>query len=163
VSRALVDGLIPLYCFYNFEHAPNEFSQMANPCAHTYRQPSFWGCSIAFPGDVKNAGSDKLSVLKSHMYPWHTLVCDAGTRDLPGAVGGFVERERPSFSLSEREIPSHVAALIESSDQRRSSKEPSFLDESYWHQIGKPADELPSGIAIYRDVRSAEEIERDGE
>lgn len=59
IQASASEGLEPLYCFYNFDHSDGQFAG-PNPCIHNYRGPSFWGCSLAFPHQVKSAGSNQL-------------------------------------------------------------------------------------------------------
>ncbi len=54
------DGFEPLYCFYNFAAAPYQATG-PNHCHHSYRGPSFWGCSLAFPEAIKLTNSNKLT------------------------------------------------------------------------------------------------------
>lgn len=86
VSSSSSDGLEPLYCFFNCPHPRASFYKK-NTCTHSYNAPSFWGCSLAFPDQVKTVHSNDVSKLQSIMHPWHLLVCgtekngllDAGT------------------------------------------------------------------------------------
>lgn len=75
VSASTSAGFEPLYCFFNFPYPHGHFNG-PNFCSHTYRAPSFWGCSLAFPDQVKNVQSTQLTKLRPIMYPWHMLVCD---------------------------------------------------------------------------------------
>ena len=129
-KNAVSDGLIPLYCFYNFAHAPSEFAHMANQCAHVYRQPSFWGCSIAFPHDVKHVGSDRLSKLKDRMMPWHTLVCKSDKTDLVNAVGGFLQERGSEKVTAPRDVPPRIRRLMDMGDGRRTSSSATYIDRA---------------------------------
>jgi Family of unknown function (DUF6615) len=128
--------LIPLYCFYNFPVGKSPFSARKNPCGN-FRGPSFWGCSIAFPDDVKARQSDELAKLVRIMRPWHALVCDSGEVDVVTSVRAFL-RGAGKPDQTPRNLPPHVTHLIE-------------LDSEYW-----PADrEDISGIALFRDLRQS--------
>jgi len=89
VAAAAREDLEPLYCFYNFSHPQGRFNA-SNTCLHSYRIPSFWGCTLAFPAQVKRAQSKQLNALRPLMHPWHTLVCDAAALDLLGAANQFI-------------------------------------------------------------------------
>lgn len=158
VLRAAADGLIPLYCFYNFSHKPNSFAGMSNTCRHEYRLPSFWGCSIASPHEVKKAGSNNLGVLKAAMVPWHTLVCKSDTLDLVSAIAAFAAERNPAWQDFERDLPPRVSRIVEMGDARRKSEAPSYIDQSYWDKNG--SEEQVTGIAVYRDIRPEEKLPR---
>jgi hypothetical protein len=64
------DRCIPLYCFYNFDHPVAGFDRYEGLCRHSYRMPSFWGCTLASPYAVRAIGSDRLDALRSYMLPW---------------------------------------------------------------------------------------------
>lgn len=152
VKRAIKDDRVPLYCFYNFRHTPSEFAGMANTCVHTYRQPSFWGCSVAFPEAIKNAQSNKLSDLKAHMRPWHTLVCESDGVDVASAVRDFVNANRESHPVSLRQLPDHIVRLISFGNERRGTSSDRYIGEA-WSSLGEAADEDLSGVVVYRDTR----------
>src|SRR6266436_157495 len=81
-------GLQALYCFFNFSCSHGQFNG-PNLCRHRYRAPSFWGCSLAFPDQVKHKQSTKIAELERVMHPWHLLVCDSKT-DLLASAANFV-------------------------------------------------------------------------
>lgn len=149
------EGLIPLYCFYNFSHKDGRFNHRRNKCGHSYKTPSFWGCSIAFPQRVKEQKSDRLKELRNIMYPWHTLVCDTDDDDLLNTVSQFVSDRggAPSSLTTPRDVPDRVGRLIESADQRRHSEPPEFLDASYWVSESDAPEDL-AGLILFRDQRT---------
>jgi hypothetical protein len=52
VSASQTAKCEPLYCFYNFPYTPVTFNG-PNLCGCSYRAPSFWGCALAFPDQIK--------------------------------------------------------------------------------------------------------------
>ena len=68
VSTSTGAGFEPLYCFFNFPFPDGQFNG-PNLCKHRYRAPTFWGCSLAFPDQVKNMQSTQLTKLRPIMYP----------------------------------------------------------------------------------------------
>lgn len=158
VQSASADGHESLYCFYNFPH-PHIVETGVNPCRHDYRRPSFWGCTLAFPDEVKAKQSNSIAALQPVMFPWHVLVCGASNgRSLPDAANDFVGR-RGRTRLPLRELPDHVERLIVLGDARRLSGPDSFLDAEMnafdLHDTEKASDagrEL-RGIAVFRDMR----------
>jgi uncharacterized protein DUF6615 len=144
-------SLEALYCFYNFAHPLGQFAG-PNPCHHSYRAPSFWGCSLAFPDQVKNLKSNQLAILRPIMRPWHTLVCGQGKID--AVVGRFVRevggRDRPA---SPRNLPSRVSRLISLSELRKDSPTyRGYLDDSYWQDDNDFPNSV-AGIILFRDKR----------
>lgn len=152
VSASAGAGFEPLYCFFNFPHSHGQFNG-PNPCKHSYRAPSFWGCSLAFPDQVKKANSTKLSQLRSIMYPWHMLVCESAKLDLIGAAARFVtSRGQRDHAMGPRELPFHVRRLIELGDRRRTADDRRYLDDAYWDSDGAPDDQI-AGLVVFRDLR----------
>jgi hypothetical protein len=90
VSGSTKEGLVPLYCFFNFSAKQSQFSGSKNSCGHAYHRPSFWGCSLALPGSVKKVQSHQLTNLKSVMSPWHLFVCESENIDLVRAARMFL-------------------------------------------------------------------------
>jgi hypothetical protein len=168
---------VPLYCFYNFKHAANDFSKGANACTHIYKGPSFWGCTLARPEDVAAAQSNALSELRPYMRPWHELACDphadlteAGLGFLkkldalsaPAAADGGVmyrmtpeqfaaiSKKQTAIERVRRSVPKYIRELIELSGAPTSDR--GFLDKYYWSENrGAPDDVL--GIAVFEDRR----------
>jgi hypothetical protein len=146
--------LEPLYCFFNFSQPQAQFTG-PNLCKHTYRAPSFWGCSLAFPDQVKNTQSNDLTQLQPIMHPWNMLVCESAAKaDLLSSAIQFVRvrGRRDHVSGGARDLPTRVTRLIELSDQRRETGYRGYLDEAYWS--GEPdAPEDLSGLIVIRDLR----------
>jgi hypothetical protein len=162
VNAAAKDGRVPLYCFFNFEHHSIKFGSGGH-CKHSYRRPSYWGCTLALPQEVKAAASNSLKDLRTIMQPWHMLVCDSHSRDLPETGISFIRdtftRARlrhPSIQMPQFEglrgpIPDYVARLMDlSKEQARIER--AFLDYSYWEQIGGAPDDI-AGLAVFDDAR----------
>jgi hypothetical protein len=158
VKSASADGHEALYCFYNFPHT--HITQTGtNPCLHDYRRPSFWGCTLAFPHEVKAKGSNSIVDLQPIMFPWHLLVCSgSNARSLPDAANDFVGR-RGRARLPLRELPERVEKLIHLGDARRESGLGAFIDDEMNMPDSDgtakgvdPSSEL-AGIAVFRDLR----------
>jgi hypothetical protein len=150
VSAAGQDGLIPLYCFFNFNHPFGQFVKAKNTCNHKYRRPSFWGCALAFPDQVKTAQSDQLTKLRPILTPWHQLVCNSEKSDLLSAAREFCARSKQPMVPEPRAIPPRVRRLIDVISQRKATQ--GYLDETY----RELSDDIPSGIngvALFRDLR----------
>ena len=146
------EGLVPLYCFYNFPVGKGQFSARKNPCNHWYNGPSFWGCSLAFPEEVKAKKSDELARLESIMSPWHLLVCESSKIDLVSAVQSFLRKAGKSDQqTAPRELPPHVRRLIELGDRMREMDYPTYLGDEYWSTSSAP--EYISGVVLLRDLR----------
>ena len=158
VSASSNEGLVPLYCFFNFAHSQGPFDKPRNSCYHSYHGPSFWGCSLALPSDVKNANSDQFKRLKSIMNPWHLLVCQSAKTDLLSAASLFLQKFRQGdHPTLPRGLPYHVRRLIEIGDQRRRSEYLSysdwdFIDETSKDTSGQTSEDI-SGIVVFRDLR----------
>ena len=151
VSASSSAGVEPLYCFFNFPHPQAQFNG-PNLCKHTYRAPSFWGCSLAFPDQVKKAQSIQIPNLKPIMHPWHMLVCESAKIDLLGAAIQFIrDGGRRDHLSGPRDLPNRVRRLIELGDQRREATMAVYLDDADWHGDDTP-DDL-SGLIVVRDLR----------
>jgi hypothetical protein len=149
VAVSTQDNLIPLYCFYNFDHPPSKIDKLKNSCVHPYNRPTFWGCSVAIPELVKQIKSDDLSKLKSVMHPWHLLVCG---QDLIAAVNRFLAiSRRPGPSVTPRDLPVRITRLAELSQSRR-TRDLQYLSDEYWSVTSEAPEEL-SGIVVFRDFR----------
>ncbi len=152
VSVSASTGLEPLYCFFNFDHPQYKISG-PNTCKHSYRGPSFWGCSLAFPDQVKKTQSDSLQILRPYMHPWHTLVCESAKPDLLDAASNFVRREgRRAHRPGPRDLPSRVLRLLEISDRRRMTERRAYLDDDYWSEESDTPEDV-SGLVVVRDLR----------
>lgn len=152
ISVAAKDDMLPLYCFYNFGHVPSDFVHQANPCRHSYRKPSFWGCTLAKPRDVRNAASDRLDRLAGYMQPWHAIVCNLQHVGLLSAVEHFFSQggdDKPA----RRKLPERISRLIALSSERRQSEGRKFIDDEYWQSFGEEIPKAVSGIVVYRDAR----------
>jgi hypothetical protein len=144
---------VPLYCFYNFPVTKGQLNAKKGQCGHGYRGPSFWGCSLAFPEDVKEKKSDELAKLEPIMIPWHRLVCKSSRTDMVSAVRAFLrEAGRRDEETAPRQLPPYVTRLIELADQTRESEYPTFWGDEYWSIGGGPED--ISGIVLLRDLRA---------
>lgn len=155
VSSASASDLIPLYCFFNFQHPSGKFSGQKNGCQHSYRGPSFWGCSLALPENVKSAKSNTLATLRSYMYPWHMLVCPDTNSDIIDAATKFMTAQSEHHQKPEvRHLPDYVTRLIELGDSRRQSDHGRpYLDEEYWREDADAPDDL-CGLAVFQDLRA---------
>lgn len=166
VSKAQVDGHIPLYCFYNFDHPTGQFSSKPVTCNHTYRGPTYWGCALASPYDIETADSDKLFDLRVVLHPWHKLVCD-DQHGLPqGAVKfinslrapslGAIYRATIDFAASRslpeqfslREVPGYVRNLIELDHE-----DVGLFDFENLIRRGVAIPEGIKGVAVINDQR----------
>src|ERR1700722_1256770 len=151
VQASAKEGLEALYCFYNFSHPLGNFAG-PNPCRHAYRASSFWGCSLAFPDQVKNSATNQLAKLRPIMHPWHTLVCGKGKID--AIANGFIRevggRDSPP---GPRNLPSRVHRLISLGELRKGSPTyRGYLDDSYWQDESDVPDGL-AGLISFRDNR----------
>lgn len=163
VNVSVRDGFKPLFCFFNFEHPAGCQYNWKAGCGHSYRAPSFWGCALADPDDVRAVGSNKLSELAEVMYPWHKLVCRyTEGRDLLDAVTDFVEetgrqsRYPRRSQLIRREMPPEIRRMVET--RRDRAPQERYIDEIFRDEAqdratpGDDPDET-AGIAIFDDVR----------
>ena len=91
ISASATEGFEPLYCFFNFSHPHGQFNG-PNLCKRAYRAPSFWGCALACPNQVKNAQSIRLNKLKPLIHPWHMLVCEFAKINLLDAATAFLRK-----------------------------------------------------------------------
>jgi hypothetical protein len=151
VSTAARAGFEPLYCFFNFSHRAGQFNG-PNLCAHSYRAPSYWGCSLGFPDQVKQAKSTELAKLNYFMFPWHLLVCESDAIDLLSATTKFVRIRGRRNPASPRDLPSRVRRLIELGDERRRADYRSYLDDSFWDDESDTPDDV-AGLIVIRDLR----------
>lgn len=177
ISKADADGHIPLYCFYNFAHPHGNFYQYGGQCAHSYRAPSFWGCSIALAQDVQLAKSDELKDLRKYMVPWHLLACTADAKTLaesaisaartlaepkgsPRVVAGIVTWERPKreIEVSLRDVPSYIHEMIEIRESHgvTPSSHLRARDEIESRARGVLDEQELAGIAVFEDIRGRE-------
>jgi hypothetical protein len=159
VSAARYGGHIPFYCFFNFDHTSGHFSSLSDRCRHSYRGPSFWGCTLATPEYVQAASSNNLQSLRWFMRPWHELVCDYHRSSLPDAGIAFVTRMRQSTlslahtpdEIRKRPIPDYVRHLIGMTEEQNAHPETTYLDQSYWgEQSETPAD--IAGLAVFQEI-----------
>jgi hypothetical protein len=152
ISASASAGLQPLYCFFNFPH--QQFNRRKNVCTHPYRGPSFWGCSLAFPDQVKSVHSNRLNKLIRIMFPWHLLVCESDSVNLLAAVTNFIRVRRPTDNvIVPSDLPSRVRRLMEIGDQTRKAPDhQAYLDDAYWDAESKTPDDL-SGLIVVRDLR----------
>ena len=154
ISTSANEGCEPLYCFYNFNHSQVMLPKAA-PCKHTYRGPSFWGCTLAFPDQVKAAQSDQFTKLRPLMHPWHTLVCQLAKGDnLVNSAKRFVAQRGQRQARVFDKLPSRVTRLLELGDQGRAPKSENrgYLDFSYWGEPGDDSANL-AGLVAFRDLR----------
>lgn len=151
VSSAQQAGAYPLYCFYNFQFPKISFGS-PNHCQHSYRAPSYWGCSLAFPDQVKSLNSDALKSLRPHMFPWHQLVCSHGNLDLPKSGIEFVRRSRGGTLPGLRALSPQAARLIEFGNQNRKNDLRDQLDPSFWQEGGESFASV-AGIAVFRELQ----------
>ena len=123
-------------------------------CRHGYRGPSFWGCAVADPDDVRAIGSDRLVHLAEVMYPWHQLVCRSSEGlGLLDAVTAFVqETARPSVprrsQLIRRPAPPEIRRLVEA--KRNRDPEATYIDQD--EEYFKDEAQDRAGIADHEDA-----------
>jgi hypothetical protein len=154
VSASKNAGLVPLYCFFNFAITLDQFSGFKNSCSHAYHGPSFWGCALAFPANVKKAQSNELTKLSSIISPWHFLVCESDKTDLLRAAAAFLRKAGMSGEqATPRVLPARVTRLIEMGGQEGKEEYRMYLDDEYWSSTGDTPDEHISGIVVLRDLR----------
>ena len=170
VRMAKKDGYHPLYCFYNFRLPP--YFATAQNCGHGYRAPSYWGCSIALPEDIKRQNSDHVADLHRFMLPWHFLVCtDDETNLAEAAIRAISKLARPkplgegrtrrtragrgrlSLNIETRATPSFVRELLEIRRPQVRRRE-----IEVWDQITERArvvleQQKLAGLAIFEDTR----------
>jgi hypothetical protein len=154
------DGHTALYCFFNFDHPTARFGRWNGLCRHSYRMPSFWGCTLASPYGMLAARSDQLGDLLPYMRPWHKLVCDnRGVRPLDAAKT-FVQQINRLGSLrgsrfgpiEERPVPGHIMRLAQIGREPPSEGDGRLLDEAYW-ETGLSLPEDIAGVAVFDDRR----------
>lgn len=162
VASAHAAAMIPLYCFYNFEHPG--FHGWRNRCRHRYRGPSYLGCTIAFPQDVQAIASDEMPRLGSAMFPWHSLVCVSPGGNLLDSVAANTSEmaaqrrvrlpAAPDIAAQSTELPWHVRRLTELGRKRREQVggESLYLDFELWNEWSSD-DEQVSGVIVF-DERS---------
>jgi len=164
VLKAHADDLNPLYCFYNFDMPKGGFSGHSNNCVHDYRGPSFWGCALALPEDVRATGKDSINDLRSILEPWHTLVCMTPGKNLLQSVALNIEhlsrrrtingirREKAELRTQPREVPSYVAQLVELGRERREGSDMAFpyIDHAFWSEAQAKPD--VAGILVIDEV-----------
>jgi hypothetical protein len=155
IAGSVKDNLVPLYCFFNFAQPKGHFNHPKNACAHSYRGPSFWGCSIASPEKVKQAKSNELAKLKPLMQPWHCLVCQSESSDLLSAASSFLAKfEGTDVTREPRALPQRVARLIDIATRNRRREYSTYVDYDYWQGLEMdPAIERLAGIIAIRDER----------
>jgi hypothetical protein len=81
-------------------------------CRHRYRAPSFWGCSLAFPDQVKHKQSTKIAELERVMHPWHLLVCELSKTDLLASAANFVRKADRKTVSGPRDLPNRGVTLL---------------------------------------------------
>lgn len=172
VSKASKANHVPLYCFYNFK-SPGNFVKCNHQCMHDYRAPSYWGCSIALPQDIKSQNSDSLIDLQGFMLPWHLLVCTGPKRSLADAAINAgrmladtkprrklkdgrlqVGRQKLSIKFAKQTTPLFVRELIEIQERSR----PIDSQIEGWREINARAQEVLeeediAGLTIFNDTR----------
>jgi hypothetical protein len=152
VRAAESTGLHPLYCFFNFPSSNGQFDG-PNVCKHKYRAPSFWGCSLAFPDQVKNAQSIEVTKLKRVMHPWHLLVCEAANIGLLSVATRFVKEKGQRDDVDgPRDLPTRVTRLMEMSEQRRRPDYRSYLDDAFWQGDSDTPDDVLV-LMVVQDLR----------
>jgi hypothetical protein len=152
VTASAKEDLQPLYCFYNFSHSQGRFN-VSNSCSHSYRVPSFWGCTLAFAAQVKDAQSNQLKALRPIMHPWHTLVCDAAASSVVDAANQFISDCGGTRAGGRpRDLPPRVARLIEFAERRRRAEPSTYLDDEFWHDENEVPEDL-AGLLLVRDQR----------
>jgi hypothetical protein len=161
VLEANTHGLMPRYCFYNFDTPEGGFSGHTSNCKHDYRGPSFWGCAIARPDDVKLLGKDSIGDLREILEPWHTLVCLRAGLDIPRSVarnfGTFSQRtangDTDKASRKEPEVqeaPDYVVRLAAQARERRRSKgvASQYIDHVYWKEIAATKEDVVGILVV---------------
>ena len=171
------EGHIPLYCFFNFDQGVNYFDNWKGQCPHSYKGPSFWGCTLANPQEVRSKGSNKFVDLRPIMDPWHKLVCEHfyNRNSLPEAAIDFVKeaegRGRRTAQIPQlREIPVSVRRLLEIKATRRAVVDDDindYVDFTYYEESDRepptdgedapekePQEDAPTGLIVFEDRRS---------
>jgi hypothetical protein len=147
---------IPLYCFFNFPSNLSYSDNWRGHCRHSYRGPSFWGCSLASPEDVKAVRSDSFNHLRPVMYPWHKLVCDQRRNrgNLVETARDFISGIRRGTPITTRPISDAVGRLIQT---KRRRDEQHFIDYAFFgdefEQSLGHLDDL-AGLLVIEDLRS---------
>lgn len=170
VGQARTSNLLPLYCFYNSaDVALPQFTGARNNCRHTYRGPSFWGCSLMWPGDVRAIGSNRLADLRPHMMPWHRLVCDANSSLVDG-VAHFIDQLAaltvpgtngkqgdgsllPALLREQREAPGYVRYLLDEDRLGSADIGMSGEAEDFWG-LSEVAEQQLAGVVVFEDRRT---------
>lgn len=149
VAEAHKDNLNPLYCFYNFDNPVGGFPGHGNNCLRDYRGPSFWGCAVALPDDVKAIGKNSIKDLRPILEPWHTLVCGKSGTILPQSVGANLlsaararsvngtRRGDISVNVEPRIVPDYVTRLVALGRERREGQTPDlpYVDHAFWSEM----------------------------
>lgn len=172
IRSAHAGGHIPLYCFYNFRHAAGDFGHVTFNCIHSYRPPSYWGCSIALAEDVQVAQSDELGHLRKFMLPWHLLACTSQGSKLADSAAAFGrrlaepkgeprvvdgrlvgwERDRRDVSVELRPAPDAVVEMVEISDRDRKAEEHIRIREEIDTRAASILEEQElAGLVIFDD------------
>jgi len=94
---------IPVYVFFNHDLGISS-SLLSSGGEPPYRGRSFWGCSVACAKKVQSAKSNKLSVLKRHMRPWHRLITTSGSCGVYPALGISPQEVEASMPPERRQV-----------------------------------------------------------
>jgi hypothetical protein len=149
------EGHIPLYCFFNFQPSLSYSDNWKGHCRHSYRGPSFWGCSLAMAEDVKAVRSDTCNDLRGVMYPWHKLVCDR--RQQRAALFGLDAPQRPTWNVLLLVCfgvflkQNHALFLSSCGDEQH------YIDYSFFEDEVEPSAgslDDPAGLLVIEDLRS---------
>lgn len=170
VRKADLDGMVPLYCFYNPPRPATSFYLPTRDCLHSYRGSSRWGCALMDANHLLAWPSNKFKDLCQFSRPWHELVCVGNSGDtLPAAGARFANylRSHPGpdgrrldlAPVEPRRIPPHVAQMLDS--EMRAREQPGVLtdlEEQVAHGAGtKWIPEGLAGIVVFEDIRNEDE------
>ena len=159
VAAAKASKAVPMYCFYNFDQSSFSIGAPSS-CLHSYRGPSYWGCSLAAAPSVRNTGSNDPAVLKAIMRPWHLFACSHDGEDLVDSGARFASErlqtglDNPALNIAQsRSIPAYVERLLETRRPEHKADSGSYVDVQYWNETDEK-DDL-AGIAVFDDTRTS--------
>jgi hypothetical protein len=135
LADAMKNGLVPLYCLYNFWDTHRSAVQWN--CG-TYAQSSeLHGCTLANANDIKSlisANDKSLKSVSAKALPWNCLVCCQGfsnqgddiTRRASGILRGFWNFNDNQMRIAERP-PDYVSNVLAGEFSRETPMEISHL------------------------------------
>ena len=148
ISNANDNGLVPLYCFYNYFPAQNQTTFLSR-CG-SYREPTeLMGCTLASAQGVNRIRPLKhrkqLAKLEGKCLPWHCLVCCEGFArptqrldlvDRAAAVlNSILDIDHDGINIREQP-PAYIRDMMESWFLKRTDR-----------LVGSPLPDRPQGIS----------------